>query len=153
MPSNPLQSINHYNDSVWKLVSKDEDLKTFWVGTKNGIYSSFDGLGQLWKTWIGASCTSQSVCMGQESSGITALDGIEGEMVWTGSFDLSSWIDISSKKFPITFDGSNQELNIPRGSVAMDCDYASDIAVLSPKTNKLPIYETPNMRIKGITDI
>lgn len=36
MPSCPVQSINHFNDSIWKIVSKDADLKTFWVGTKNG---------------------------------------------------------------------------------------------------------------------
>ena len=36
MPNRPAQSISHYNDSIWKIVSKNVNLNSFWVGTKSG---------------------------------------------------------------------------------------------------------------------
>jgi hypothetical protein len=108
--------------------------------------------GFLWKTWRNSSYQSQSVCMGQEASGITALDGICGKFVWTGSFDLSSWTDVPDTAFPISF--NHQVPNILGSTVNMDLDGDLDSTLLGSNVNcgnKVPFYENPEMRLKGIS--
>lgn len=113
-------------------------------------------LGLLWKTWRSHSSSSQSVCIGKESSGITALDGTEGEMIWTGSYDLSSWTDFPAKLFPISFESFEYldlDLNIHSGSVVLDSDASSTTTISNSNSHShkiaAPIYAAPKIRING----
>lgn len=112
----------------------------------------FSSEGFIWKTWRNSN-QSQSVCIGQEASGITALDGICGEIVWTGSFDLSAWTDLPDSMFPISVNDPYQIPNIQHSTV-LQPDGDSDGTLLASNANsintKVPLYENPEMRIKGI---
>ena len=72
------------------------------------------------------------------------LDGLNGELVWTGSFDLTAWNDIPSK------DDFKQSSDI-----RMDKDLTSQPGTSSPdsqtdfKDIRKPLNISPKMRIKG----